>query len=58
MNGPIAKCGLQRGIDGSDARYISSLQYYSDLYAKNEDLKEYIAELVEQKQERDYLFNS
>lgn len=45
------KYGLQRGIKGSDARHISTPQYYRDLYAKNEDLKEDIAELQEQKQE-------
>lgn len=45
------KYGLQRGIRGSDARHISTPQYYRDLYAKNEDLKEDIAELQEQKQE-------
>jgi len=47
----MSKYGLQRGIRGSDARHISTPQYYRDLYAKNEDLKEDIAELQEQKQE-------
>lgn len=45
------KYGLQRGIRGSDARHISTPQYYRDLYAKNEDLKEDIEYLQEQKQE-------
>lgn len=43
--------GLGRGIKGSDARHISTPQYYRELYAQNEDLKEDIAELREQKQE-------
>ena len=47
----MTKYGLQRGIDGSQARHMSTPQYYRDLYAKNEDLKKDIAELVEQKQE-------
>lgn len=45
------KYGLQRGIKGSDARHITTPQYYRDLYAKNEDLKEDIEHLQEQKQE-------
>lgn len=45
------KYGLQRGIKGSDARHISTPQYYRDLYAKNEDLKENIEYLEEQEQE-------
>lgn len=47
----MAKYGLQRGIDGSEARHISTPQYYRDLYAKNQDLKEDIGYLEEQKQE-------
>ena len=45
------KYGLGRGIKGSDARHISTPQYYRDLYAKNEGLKEDIVILKEQKQE-------
>lgn len=45
------KYGLQRGIRGSVARHISTQQYYRDLYAKNEDLKEDIEYLEECKQE-------
>lgn len=45
------KYGLQRGIKGSDARHISTPQHYRDLYAKNEDLKESIGYLEEEKQE-------
>ena len=45
------KYGLGRGIKGSDARHISTPQYYRDLYAKNEGLKEDIVILEERKQE-------
>jgi len=47
----MAKYGLGRGIKGSDARHISTPQYYRDLYAKNEDLKEDIEILQERKEE-------
>lgn len=47
----MAKYGLRRGIDGSEARHISTPQYYRDLHAKNQDLKEDIGHLEEQKQE-------
>lgn len=47
----MSKYGLQRGIKGSDARHITTPQYYRDLYVKNEDLKEDIECLQEQKQE-------
>lgn len=45
------KYGLQRGIKGSDARHITTPQYYRDLYAMNEELKETIEYKEEQKQE-------
>jgi hypothetical protein len=48
----MAKYGLQRGIRGSEARHISTPQYYRDLHAKNESLREDIAELEEQKEFR------
>ncbi|NLX65567.1 MAG: mobilization protein BmpH [Bacteroidales bacterium] len=47
----MAKYGLERGIKGSDARHISTPQFYRDLYAKNEDLKEEIEVLQERKEE-------
>ena len=47
----MAKYDLQRGIRGSDARHISTPQFYRDLYAKNEDLKEDIEVLQERKEE-------
>lgn len=47
----MQKYELARGIKGSDARHISTPQYYRDLYVKNEDLKENIEYLQEEKQE-------
>lgn len=47
----MAKYGLERGIKGSDARHISTPQYYRELFAKNEDLKEDIEVLQERKEE-------
>lgn len=43
----MSKFGLQRGIDGSETRHISTSQYYRELFAKNEDLKENIDNLLE-----------
>jgi hypothetical protein len=42
---------LERGIKGSDARHISTPQYYRELFAQNEDLKENIITLKEEQQE-------
>ncbi|MDR0604249.1 MAG: plasmid recombination protein [Bacteroidales bacterium] len=49
--GAMNKYGLNRGIDGSGARHVTTQQYYRDLYARNEDLKESIGYLEEQKEE-------
>ena len=43
----MSKFGLQRGIDGSEARHISTSQYYRELFTINEDLKENIDNLLE-----------
>lgn len=45
------KYGLQRGIEGSEARHISTQQFYRELFDKNENLKEDIKVLQEQKAE-------
>ncbi|KAA6328202.1 hypothetical protein EZS27_022881, partial [termite gut metagenome] len=42
--------GLQRGIEGSKAKHITTGQYYRELYVKNENLKEEIEDLQEQKE--------
>jgi len=47
----MAKYGLRRGIQGSEARHISTQQYYRDLFDKNESLKENINNLTEQKEQ-------
>lgn len=47
----MAKYGLKRGIDGSEARHISTPQYYRDLVVKTEDLKEDIEILLENKED-------
>jgi chromosome segregation ATPase len=47
----MEKYDLQRGIRGSDARHISTPQYYRDLYQQNTELKEDIEYLQDQKQE-------
>lgn len=47
----MQKYGLGRGIKSSEARHISTPQYYRDLYAQNEELKENIGYLQEEKQE-------
>ncbi|MDR0681909.1 MAG: plasmid recombination protein, partial [Dysgonamonadaceae bacterium] len=47
----MQKYGLKRGVKGSDAKHISTQQYYRDLYVKNEDLKEDIEILQERKEE-------
>lgn len=47
----MQKYGLERGIKGSEARHISTPQYYRDLYQQNEELKEDIEYLQDQKQE-------
>jgi len=47
----MAKYGLKRGIDGSEARHISTPQYYRDLVVKTEDLKEDIEIMLENKED-------
>ena len=42
----MSKYGLQRGIRGSEARNITTSQYYRELFAKNEELKENIDNLL------------
>lgn len=45
----MAKYGLQRGIDGSKARHVSTLQYYRDIKRQTEELKAEVTELQERK---------
>lgn len=43
--------GLERGIDGSEARHISTREYYTEQYRKAENIKEDIVLLTEQKEQ-------
>ena len=45
----MAKYGLQRGIEGSEAKHISTSQYYRDLKEARESVKIDVAKLQEQK---------
>ena len=45
----MVKYGLQRGIDGSEARHVSTQQYYRDIKRQTEELKAEVVELQEQK---------
>lgn len=40
----MAKYGLQRGIRGSEARYISTSEYYRNLFMESEQLEENIVQ--------------
>lgn len=42
--------GLQRGIDGSEARHISTRQYYRDLVQQTEQLRTDIGQLQDRKE--------
>lgn len=42
--------GLERGIEGSEARHITQPQYYRELYLKNKTMQEDIAVLLQQKE--------
>lgn len=42
--------GLQRGIDGSEAKHISTRQYYRDLMQQTEQLRTYIGLLQDNKE--------
>ena len=45
----MAKYGLQRGIDGSEARHVSTQQYYRDIKRQTKELKAEVVELQVQK---------
>ncbi len=47
----MQKYGLQRGIEGSEAKHISTAQHYRDLLIQTEDLKEDMEFLLERKSE-------
>lgn len=43
--------GLERGIDGSEARHISTREYYTEQYRRAKNIKEDIVLLTEQKEQ-------
>ena len=47
----MEKYGLQRGVDGSEAKHISTSQYYRDLQQQSESLQENISELLTQQEQ-------
>lgn len=47
----MTKYDLQRGIEGSEAKHVTTSQYYRDLVGRNEDLKEIIQEQEQERQE-------
>jgi hypothetical protein len=47
----MQKYGLQRGVRGSEARNITTQQFYRELYVENEHLKEEIQEQEHERQE-------
>lgn len=46
----MGKYGLQRGVDGSEARHVSTQQYYRDIKRQTEELKTEVVELQERKE--------
>lgn len=47
----MVKYGLQRGIEGSEAKHIATSQYYRDLVNQSASVQENITQLLEQKQQ-------
>ena len=54
----MAKYGLQRGIDGSQAKHITTSQYYRDLLTQSEGVQENITRLLEQKEQAEQELSS
>ena len=47
----MEKYGLQRGVSGSEARHVSTAQYYRNIQREKEELRNDVQELQNQKQE-------
>jgi len=47
----MTKYGLQRGIDGSEAKHISTSQYYRELLSQTEGVQENIGSLLHQQEQ-------
>ncbi len=54
----MAKYGLQRGIDGSEAKHVTTSQYYRDLLTQSESVQENITLLLEQRQQAEQELSS
>lgn len=54
----MAKYGLQRGIDGSEAKHVTTSQYYRDLLTLSESVQESITQLLEQKEQAEHELSS
>lgn len=46
----MAKYGLQRGIEGSEARHIDTTQYYREVFVRKNEIAEQVENLKEQQQ--------
>ncbi|MFV0289290.1 MAG: MobV family relaxase [Mangrovibacterium sp.] len=54
----MAKYGLQRGVDGSQAKHVATSQYYRDLLTQSESVQENITRLLEQKEQAEQELSS
>lgn len=54
----MSKYGLQRGVDGSEAKHIATSQYYRDLLNQSASVQENIIQLLEQKQQAEQELSS
>ncbi|MEG0591487.1 MAG: MobV family relaxase [Lachnospiraceae bacterium] len=54
----MAKYGLQRGIDGSESKHVTTSQYYRDLLTQSESVQKNITQLLEQKEQAEQELSS
>ncbi len=47
----MQKYGLRRGIEGSEAKHISTTQFYRDVHLQNNELKENVDNLLKQEEQ-------
>ena len=46
----MAKYGLQRGIEGSEAKHISTQQYYREVFVRKNEMAEQVEAMIGQKE--------
>ena len=46
----MAKYGLKRGIEGSEARHVGTQQFYREMFVRNNEIAEQVVHLKEQRQ--------